>query len=156
MGKHKGVVSNAFKAERKQQEILDSDANLIEIDLLRTGERVYANLFVADFVAQLEPAPDYLVLVNRAYRRADREHDYQLFAVGLREMLPCIPVPLRAQDAEVPLDLQYVFNRVYDGGPYHRGAVDYSQPPNPPVHANDTDWVREKAAELHTRRTSSA
>lgn len=152
--KRRGVDRDSY--ERKQQEVLHSDANLVEIDLLRTGDRIYANLFLADFVGQIEPPPDYVVLVNRAFRRADREFDYEVFPIGLRDILPCVGMPLRPHVAEVPLDLQYVFDRVYEGGPYVRGAVDYGQPPEPDVQPADAEWVRERVAAAFSPKASSA
>jgi hypothetical protein len=50
-------------------------------------------------------------------------------------------VPLKQGEPEVPLDLQYVMNRAYESGPYHRGAVDYSTAPDPPIPARDLDWA---------------
>jgi hypothetical protein len=104
---------------------------------------VYGNLMVADIVYRLDPRPDYLVLVNRAALRMRREAAYQIYPVGLRDMLPCIPVPLRGEHADVPLDLQFVVNRAYDRGPYRRGAVDYLQPPPPPLSDADAAWAQE-------------
>lgn len=124
---------------------LGSEANLIEIDLLRAGKRIYGNLMLEEQVRRLEPAPDYLVAVNRAARRYLPESEYQIFPVALRNLLPCIPVPLRGEFADVPLDLQYVVNRAYDRGPYRRGAVDYSKDPPPPALSEpDLAWVRDR------------
>ncbi len=141
--KRQGADREAY--ECKQQEVLESDANLIEIDLLRAGERIYGHLMLADVVDQLPPPlPDYLVLVNRAAKRHLREAAYQIFPVALRDTLPCIPVPLRGEYADVPLDLQYAVNRAYDRGPYRRGAVDYSKDPPPPkLREADADWAHE-------------
>jgi hypothetical protein len=50
-------------------------------------------------------------------------------------------VPLRQGEPEVPLDLQYVFNRVYARGLYARGAVDYTVPPDAPVRPEIADWL---------------
>lgn len=58
---------------------------------------------------------------------------YQVFPIPWREPLPCIPVPLRGEYPDVPLDLQFVMNRGYERGPYRRGAVNFSQPPSTPV-----------------------
>jgi hypothetical protein len=128
--------------ERKQREIIESDASLVELDLLRGGRRVLPELSLQALVAGLEPAPAYLVLVNRSWRRAGGVVAYDLFPVGLREWLPCIQVPLKPGEAEVLLDLQYMFNRAYDSGPYRRGAVDYSQPPpEPPLTPEDAAWA---------------
>lgn len=133
----------------KQREILSSDANLIELDLLRNGERLLPNLFLRDVLARLEPAPDYLVLVNRFWQRLGGDLGVQVFPVLVTEMLPVIPVPLRHEEPEVPLDLQFVMNRAYDSGPYRRGAIDYNQPPAPPLPENLHSWAEQR---LHAPR----
>jgi uncharacterized protein DUF4058 len=138
--------------QRKQQGILGSDANLIEIDLLRRGERVLSGPEVAAIFSQLEPAPDYLVLVNRSWRRAS----FQAFPFSLREWLPCIPVPLRQGETEMPLDLQFVFNGVYDSGPYQRGAVDYGRPPSSFLPEADARWAEELLARAETQNGGNA
>jgi hypothetical protein len=126
--------------QRKQSEVLESDASLIELDLLRAGARIIPDLELGALLHQIDPSPYYLVLVNRAWRR-NGELAYQVFARGLREWLPCIPVPLKQGEPEVPLDLQFVVNRAYDGGPYRRGLVDYTQPPRPPLPEPDASWT---------------
>jgi hypothetical protein len=128
----------------KQAEILASDTNLIEIDLLRDGDRPAAALEVEMMLESLEPPADYVVIVNRAWNR----RNFQLFPVTLREWLPCFPVPLREGETEVLLDLQHLFNRVYDTGPYRRGAVDYSQPPRPPLTGEAAEWAADRVAEF--------
>lgn len=128
---------------RKQSEILDSDASLVEIDLLRTGERVPAALEVQMLLDRMQPPADYLVIVNRAWNRLN----FQLFPATLREWLPCFPVPLKEGEPEILLDLQFVFNRVYDTGPYRRGAVDYSQPLHPHL-TDDAVWAAERVGEI--------
>ncbi|MDR3635845.1 MAG: DUF4058 family protein [Isosphaeraceae bacterium] len=125
---------------RKQREILDSDANLVEIDLHRSGERVLADLNLEALLAQTDPRPDYIVSVNRAWLRATG-NAYQIFPCSLHEWLPCFPVPLKQGETEVLLDLQYAFNRAYDSGPYRRGAVDYALPPVPPLPPEDAAWA---------------
>ena len=99
--------------------------------------------------AGLKPQPDYLVAVNRAWQRGP-ELQYQLFPIRLEEPLPCILVPLREDEAEPPLDLQYVFQQVYDRGPYARGAVDYRQPPDPPVRSDLAEWMKVRLANRYT------
>lgn len=125
----------------KQLDVLRSDANLIEIDLLRSGARVLPELESGSPFLEVDPAPDYLILVNRASQRDGATMGFQAFGSSLREWLPCIPVPLKPGEPEPPLDLQYVFNRAYDGGPYRRGAVDYSAPPDPPLPEADAAWA---------------
>jgi hypothetical protein len=81
--------------ERKQREVLDSDASLIELDLLRSGDRLLPHPELESVIAALEPQPHYLVLVNRAWRRSAGDRAWQVFAWTVREPLPRIAVPLR-------------------------------------------------------------
>ena len=136
---------------QKQQQVLDSDASLIELDLLRTGDRLLANPALEEAVDRLAPRPDYLVLISRAWERLGAGLDYELFPILLNELLPCIPVPLREGQEETPLDLQYAFQRAYDGGPYRRGAVDYDKPPQPPLAG---EWAAWAEGRVRTWRTA--
>lgn len=124
--------------ERKQQEILGSDANLIEIDLLRSGRRLLPYLELQFEVGRL--GADYLIMLNRGPGRGDRRLDFTAYPVQLRDPLPCIPVPLLEPDPDVLLDLQYAFNRVYAEGPYVR-MIDYSVAPDPPLEGDDAAWA---------------
>ncbi len=139
--KRKGPDRDAYEA--KQREILNSEVSLIEIDLLRRGDRVYAYPDLKAMIERFQPTPTYLVLVNRSWRRGMDRLDDQVFPVGLREWLPYIPIPLKEEETEIPLDLQFVFQRVYEGGPYRRGAVDYFRPPDPPLPDSDAEWASE-------------
>ena len=130
--KRPGPDRRAYEA--KQREVLESDAHLIELDLLRGGARLlpYPDLTAA--VDQL--ACDYLILLNRSTGRQDWWMDYTLYPVDVRETLPCIPVPLAGQDPDVPLDLQTAAQRAYREGPYAR-ALDYTRPAEPPLADDD-------------------
>jgi hypothetical protein len=138
--KRPGPDRRAYEA--KQREILDSDTSLIELDLLRGGQRLIGGAVVIEGASQFDPLPDYLVAVNRAWQRG-AELQYQLFPIQLEQSLPCITAPLREGESEPPIDLQYVFQLAYDGGPYARGAVDYDQSPNPPLRADLAKWMKE-------------
>jgi hypothetical protein len=136
--KHPGLDRRAY--ETKQRDVLDSDANLIELDLLRYGRRL---LPYPDLVAAVETlASDYLALLNRSALRQGNWMDYTLYPIHLREPLPCIPVPLAGQDPNVLLDLQVAVNRVYREGPYAR-AIDYSGEPEPPLNEANVAWADE-------------
>lgn len=128
----------------KHNDVFGSDASLIEIDLLRGGRRLLPNVLVERKLSELEPPPDYLVLANAAWTRGEGLGAWRVFPVPLRQMLPVVAVPLRAGEPEIPLDLQYVFNRAYDAGPYRRGAIDYELPPHPPLAAADYAWARQQ------------
>lgn len=134
--KYPGSDRQAY--DSKQQEILASDASLIEIDLLRYGRRVLPYLELERQVAQLDP--DYLIMLSRSPRRGDYWIDFSSYPVQLRDMLPCITVPLLAPDPAVLLDLQVAFNRVYAEGPYTR-MIDYRTDPEPPLEGDDAAWA---------------
>ena len=65
--KRPGPDRRAYEAKR--QEILDSETSLIELDFLRGGQPLIARPLVIEAAAGLEPRPDYLVAVNRAWQR---------------------------------------------------------------------------------------
>lgn len=125
---------------RKRVEILQSDASLVEIDLLRKGIRLWTNPEVTRKLGALTPSPDYLVLVNRAWTRG-LDFRLQAFPIALTDTLPVVPVPLRKDEVEVRLDLQFIFQKVYDSGPYRRGAVDYSAEPRPALESAMQHWA---------------
>ena len=134
--KQPGPDRRAYEA--KQQEILETDANLIELDLLRQGRHLLPYPELVDTVETL--GTDYLVLLNRAAERTGLWLDYTLYPVGLRESLPCIPVPLVSPDPDILLDLQIIFNRLYQEGPYSR-LLDYTAPPVPDFAEADATWA---------------
>ena len=86
----------------------------IEIDLLRAGEHAIA---VPCAIAVGAAGPfDYLVSVHRF----DRFEDFVVYPIRLEDACPEIAFPLLPGDPDVTLDLQAVFDRCYDTGPYRR------------------------------------
>lgn len=136
--KRPGPDRDAYAA--KQSEILASNANLIEIDLHRSGRRVAPNPFLDAAFSRLDP-PTYLVLISRSWQRIEPTLGYVAYPFNLRMWLPCIPIPLLQGQPEIPLDLQALFRLTFDGGPYLRGALDYSRLPDPPLTPAESTWV---------------
>ena len=122
----------------KRSEYLGSRINLVEIDLLRSGERM-------PWGDPSPPAANYYVLISRV----EEFPTAGVWPISIRESLPEIPIPLNPPDAEAQLFLQKCFNRAYDEGRYHL-EIDYSQPPSPPLAEPDAAWARD----LLSRRTS--
>lgn len=120
----------------KQRAVLLSDANLVEIDLLRGPSHT-----VAVPVGRLQPS-DYRVCIHRSARPSG----FEVVRFGVRDPLPRIGIPLRAGDADAILDLPTIFERVYDTGAYHR-RVDYRRAPEPPFAGPDAAWVEERLRE---------
>ncbi|MGC8639518.1 MAG: DUF4058 family protein [Isosphaeraceae bacterium] len=121
---------------RKQREILGSQVHLVEIDLLRGGEHTTAVPFEA---ARDEcGAFDYHVCVH-AYNEAEV---FQVYPMQLEEPLATLEIPLLPEDSPVLLDLQTVFKRCYDAGPYAR-EIDYGALALvPPLDPDQAAWAR--------------
>ncbi|MBI4671833.1 MAG: DUF4058 family protein [Chloroflexi bacterium] len=117
---------NEYQIKRVQ--VLQAQAHLVEIDLLRRGRR-----HVSTAVA---PRAPYYAFLTRAQNRKQ----VQVWAIPLRERLPTIAVPLRAPDPDVPLDLQSALAAVYDRARYDL-SIDYSKPTEPPLDDADAVWA---------------
>lgn len=67
--------------------------------------------------------------------------DFFVYPFQLPQPLPVISVPLLPGDAAVSLDLQAVFERTYEAGPYRR-EIDYQHDtPVPPLSAEHAAWA---------------
>lgn len=129
---------------KKQQETIQAGVNLVEIDLLRTGEWV---LSVPETYLHAPDRTPYRVCVFRAERPTFRE----FYPIELREPLPSVNIPLRPTDADAPLDLQALLDKVYEQGRYHL-LIDYRQPPKPALSGDDLAWVEAILQEQGIRR----
>lgn len=108
--------------------LLRSGVQLMEIDLLRAGLRVWPGDL---------PDRDYGVSVRLAGERPR----VCLWPWHLRYPLPMVPVPLRAPDAHVGLDLQSVLHAVYDDAGYQHYI--YREAPQPPLCDSDVVWTQQ-------------
>jgi hypothetical protein len=131
---------------RKQEEVLDSKVHLIEVDLLRGGAHTTA---VAKDIALHTAGPfDYHVCL----RDFERPNHYSVYPVRLEDKLPEIIVPLLPGDAPMTLDVQQLFDRCYDTGPYDRWVQYDREMPAPPLSAEQIKWVKQILAGKHARR----
>jgi len=112
----------------KRRRILLSTAHLLEIDLLRQGQRVP--------MQQPLPRAPYFIFLSRVEKRPITE----IWPIGLTEPLPVVPVPLLPGDKDEALDLQQVFTTTYDLLGYNL-ALDYTQSPEIPLPQEDAAWV---------------
>jgi hypothetical protein len=119
---------------RKRRELLRSEVHVMELDLLRGGER-------SPLETPLPPAPYYVTLA-----RADNRPYVDGWPIPLEERLPVLPIPLLTPDADVPLDLGAIVQAVYERGGYAT-RIDYHQPvPPPPLEAGQQAWVEQRLA----------
>jgi hypothetical protein len=131
---NKGGGVGQEKYVEKQEEVLSSDASLVEIDLLRSGRRVLA-LPSAEIPSRFRN--DYLVCISPGWVKGRRE----LYPLPLRQPLLAIPIPRRAGEARVNLALQPLVDRVYAVGRFD--LTDYTMPPEPPLSSGDAAWAAE-------------
>jgi hypothetical protein len=114
----------------KREEVHRSRSHLVELDLLRGGDRLPT--------VETLPKGDHYAFVSRSKRRPREE----VYAWPLPRPLPTIPVPLAGDDPDVPLDLQEVFDTVYDRAAYHR-SINYARPLDPPLGKAGSAWLRQ-------------
>jgi Protein of unknown function (DUF4058) len=119
------------KYQRKRQALLLGSANLVEIDLLRGGERMpmfdqWPNAPYTMLVARQERAPHCLV-----------------WPVHYQSPVPIIPVPLAPPDPDVLLNLQPLIESVYQLSHYDR-SIDYACPLKPPLAADESSWLEQQ------------
>jgi hypothetical protein len=115
----------------KRQRLLLSPVHLLEIDLLREGQRVP--------MRQPLPLVPYFAFLSRASQRPITE----TWPVRLDQPLPAVPVPLLEGDPDVSLDLQLALSTVYDQCGLDL-AVDYSRPPEVALSPEAEAWVVER------------
>ncbi len=120
---------------RKQKEILDSKVHLVEIDLLRAG--IHSTVVPRERIVEESGPFDYHVSIHFF----DQLEDHLVYPIRLDERLPEIAVPLSPADSPVLVDLQAVFDRAYDIGPYRRRNRYQKDKPVPPLTAEQAEWA---------------
>ena len=82
---------------------------------------------------------DYRILVSRANHRPTAD----LYGFTLREQIPTFSLPLQEAEESLLVDLQTIFNGVYDRSSY-RSHLNYQNPvPPPALCETDRLWVQE-------------
>ncbi len=132
----------------KQKGLLEAGVNLVEIDLLRTGQRVVS--LSPTSLLQFVNVP-YLVCVFRSWQPRQRE----VYPIALNQPLPKVAVPLRPSDADVVLDLQQLLQRCYEVGRYDR-LINYSHDPDPPLDAEGMNWLHQLLVEKGLRKRAGS
>jgi hypothetical protein len=119
---------------KKQREIEESTVHFVEIDLLRGGQ--YTTAVPRKRLLKKAGSFDYHVSVCPG----DKVGEYLVYPFQLSGRIPEIVIPLLYDTPPVAIDLQPVFEHCYDSGPYRR-SVRYSEPPVPPLRADQTEWA---------------
>lgn len=115
--------------EDKRQRILESNAHLVEIDLLRA--------FVPMPLLQDNIPWDYRILVSRSEQRPQAD----LYGFTLLEPIPCFPLPLKYLEENIEINLQKILQSLYDRAGYEY-RIDYQQPvPPPALSSANQAWI---------------
>lgn len=116
---------------QKRQRLYNANVHLIEIDLLRRGNRPFSHPHLPDV--------PYLITLTRAGSGV-----IDLWPVKLLDTLPTIPVPLCKGDSDAILELQAALNAIYEEAGYDL-SIDYTQPPPPPALSDvDIEWMYQR------------
>lgn len=120
----------AREYHERRSRLLQTQTHLLELDLLRGGFRL-------PVIGELPPAAYYAYLSRFTQRPRT-----QVWAIGLRDRLPVLPVPLLPPDPDVLLDLQAAVQACFDLVGYET-LLEYDQPaPPPPLSEEDSAWVK--------------
>lgn len=127
---------------QKQGDLLNSQANLVEIDLLSGPTATLARAF------EINSPPDwrYNVTISRLHQR----NKLEVYAIPLKDRLPHCRIPLRRVDPDVVLDLPAVFARSYDAGGYDL-LIDYRQDPPVSLSPAESAWLTALLVEQELR-----
>jgi len=136
-----GSLSRRLYLE-KRDAILATKTQFVEIDLLRGGQRTP--------VGGPMPRCDYLA--NASVRSGKPRT--KVWPMKLSDRLKTIGIPLKEGDADAALDLQAVLNTVYDRAGYDV-VIDYTQPPDPPLTAEQAAWAKEIVAPVGSGKPSA-
>lgn len=124
------------KYRAKWWELRRASVHILEIDLLRRGQRPLVHTRIPD--------SPYRVTLARA-----GSGSVHAWAVQLRDALPVLPVPLRSPDADVLLDLGLAIRTIYDRAAYDL-SIDYTAPPPPPeLSSDELAWLRDQIGSAH-------
>ncbi len=118
---------------RKQRELIESDTNLVEIDLNTFGKPTIA---VARRRQELLPSFRYLISAHRSTRR----YVFEVYPLQLQDVLSRIRIPLLPSDADVILNSQSALNLVYENGGYD-ALLDYRKPPRAKLTPSEKEWI---------------
>lgn len=115
----------------KRAAILRQGVHLLELDLLLGGERIPPEVDL--------PPGDYYAVLTRALERPPRLAE--VYAWPIAHVLPTVPVPLRAPDADIHVNLAEVMNTTYERGRYAK-SIRYRALPDCLMESRHRDWIK--------------
>jgi hypothetical protein len=115
----------------KRQQIMLSDAHLVELDLLIAGKRLPLDIPVRQ--------AHFYSVISRAGQRPACE----VYPWDLANPMPSLPVPLADPDPDIVIRLAEVLAVTYQRGEYNK-TIDYQAPLALPLSADDQSWTKEQ------------
>jgi hypothetical protein len=112
----------------KRMALFHQSVHVVELDLLVGGLRLP--------MQKALPPGDYYYFVSRA----DQRPDCQVFFWTLKQPLPQLPVPLRAPDPDIFIDLGAVFRTAYERGRFQK-RINYQLPAPSTLRDEDRRWA---------------
>lgn len=134
--KKAGIGREAYLNKRRH--ILSSATHLVEIDLLRGGQKM-------PIVGKFAPT-DYRILICRG----DHRPHAQLYGFSIRQVIPLFFLPLKKGDEEPLINLHDLLKGVYQRARFDL-AIDYTQEPIPPLNKKDQIWLHNLLKEQKKR-----
>ena len=117
---------------QKQDDLLNSQVNLVEIDLLSEQTSTLARLF------EIKSPHDWRYIINIS--RPQQRNRLEVYAIPLKDRLPRCKIPLLQEDADAVLDLPAVFSRCYEVGSYDL-LLDYRKAPSVSLSQAEEEWM---------------
>ena len=125
---------NLINYREKVTELHKKGVHVLEIDLLRRGTRPYS---------YLKSDKHYQMMLLRA-----KSNKAAVWAVGIQDALPILPVPLLAPDPDVVLDLGQALDIIFERSLYHL-SIDYKKEAAPPAFSEaDLAWIQTIVADV--------
>ncbi len=118
------------KYREKRGILHEGEVHLLEVDLLRRGQRPIG-------YPTLPRRAHYFTMLSRG----DRDKT-EIWAMTVRDRLPIVPIPLKAPDADVRLDIGAALEEVYVKSRYDL-SVQYDLETAPPAFSEeDMQWLQ--------------
>jgi hypothetical protein len=119
---------NLINYRQKVNELHKNGVHVLEIDLLRRGTRPSS---------YKKSDKHYQMMLLRA-----KTNKAAVWAVGIEDTLPILPVPLLAPDPDVALDLGQALDIIFERSLYHL-SIDYKKKAAPPTFSEEElAWIQ--------------
>jgi hypothetical protein len=126
---------------KKQRQLHSDQVNLVEIDLLRGGK--HATAVPLEEALEATGGFDYHVCC----RRWDCPDSFYVYPILLENPLPVLGIPLLREHPDLELNLQTLFDKVYDSAQYPR-VLHYEKPvPAPSLSPEKEAWLKKRLKE---------